>query len=152
MKNTVLFRASIARRMRGVTLLELMVVVVVIGVLAAVAIPSYRQYTMRSQRTEAKSALLRLQANQERFYFQNNSYTNDLTALGFPGGKSENGVYTLNVVHPTGAAVDFRATATPTAGGGSNGVNQTSDADCQQFSIDNAGVRGATPNAAGRCW
>ena len=52
------------RRQQGVTLLELMAVVMVIGVLGAIAIPSYRQYTMRAQRTEAKTALLQLATNQ----------------------------------------------------------------------------------------
>ena len=44
------------RRMAGVTLLELMIVVVVIAVLGAVAIPSYREYTRRAHRAEAKGA------------------------------------------------------------------------------------------------
>ncbi len=73
------------RRMAGVTLLELMAVVMVIGILGIIALPSYRQYVMRAQRTEAKTALLRLQTNQERFYLANRRYgaTADLAALGF---------------------------------------------------------------------
>jgi type IV pilus assembly protein PilE len=136
--------------MAGVTLLELMVVVVVIGTLSAIAIPSYRGYSMRAQRTEAKSALLQLAANQERFYLQNNTYTTDLTALGFIGGKTENGVYTLAV----GAAspTTFTASATPTTGGGANGVDQTKDTDCATFTIDAQGRTAATPDPAGNCW
>src|SRR5688572_26412563 len=44
------------RKIAGITLLELMAVVAVIGILGMIAIPSYRQYSMRAQRTEAKSA------------------------------------------------------------------------------------------------
>ena len=55
------------RSMLGVTLIELMTVVMVIGILGIVALPSYRQYTMRAHRTEAKSALLQLATNEERF-------------------------------------------------------------------------------------
>ena len=62
------------QRVRGVTLLELMAVVVVIGILSIVALPSYRQYVLRAQRTEAKSALLRLATNQERYYLGNRTY------------------------------------------------------------------------------
>ena len=62
------------RRMAGVTLLELMAVVVVIGILGMIALPSYRQYVMRAQRTDAKTALLQLQTNQERFYLSNRRY------------------------------------------------------------------------------
>ena len=134
----------------GVTLLELMVVVVVIGVLAAIAIPSYRQYSMRSQRVEAKSALLRLATNQERFYLQNNTYTNDLTALGFDAGTSDNGVYTLAI--GAADATAFTATATATPGGGTNGVNQSDDVDCVSFTINAQGIRTAAPNPAGNCW
>ena len=50
---------------QGVTLIELMVVVVVIGVLGVIAIPSYRQYSIRAQRVEAKAALLLLATAQE---------------------------------------------------------------------------------------
>jgi type IV pilus assembly protein PilE len=138
------------RNCSGVTLLELLIVVVIIAVLAMIAVPSYRQYTMRAHRTEAKTALLRLAANQERFYTQNNTYTSNLAALGFVGGATENGVYTLNI--GVADANTFQASATPTPGGGANGVDMSSDADCQTFTINAQGVRTATPDATGRCW
>jgi len=138
-------------RQRGITLLELMIVMVLIGTLAAIAIPAYRGYSMRAQRTEAKSALLRLAANQERFYLQNNTYTNDLNALGFPMGQTETGAYTIDfTVAPD--TVGFTARARPTPGGGANGVDQTRDTDCAEFTIDSQGVRTATPDTSGRCW
>ena len=137
-------------RQRGVTLIELMLVVFIIAVLGMIAVPSYRQYTIRAQRTEAKTALLRIATNQERFYLQNNTYTNDLAALGFPGGLSENGVYTLAV--PVANAQAFQATATPTPGGGVNGRNMTSDGDCAQFSLTSQGVKAAAPDPNNSCW
>lgn len=128
-----------------------MIVTVVIGTLAVIAIPAYRGYSMRAQRTEAKSALLRLAANEERWYLQNNTYTNDLNALGFPMGLSENGVYTIDfTVAPD--TVGFTARARPTPGGGSNGVDQTRDTECAVFTIDAQGVRTASPDPSGRCW
>lgn len=136
--------------MSGVTLLELMVVVVVVGILAAIAVPSYRQYTMRTHRVEAKSALLQLAANQERFYLQNNTYTTDLAALGFSGGATENRVYTLAIAAAN--TTTFTATATPTPGGGTNGVNQAADVDCASFTINAQGIRTAAPDPAGNCW
>ena len=64
-------KLSLKRQSQGVTLLELMIVVVIIGLLSIIAVPSYRQYSIRAHRTEAKTALIRLATNQERFYLQN---------------------------------------------------------------------------------
>jgi type IV pilus assembly protein PilE len=138
------------RKAAGVTLLELMIVVVVMGVLAVIGVPTYRQYMQRTHRTEAKSALLRIAAEQERFYLQNNTYTNNLAALGFPGAVSENAVYTLAI--PAANATAFTATATPRAGGGTNGVDQTGDAQCATFTINAQGIRTAAPNPNNNCW
>jgi type IV pilus assembly protein PilE len=135
-----------------VTLIEPIIVVIVVGILAALGMPTYRQYMQRTHRTEAKSALLRIAAEQERFYLQNvpPTYTNNLAALGFPGGLSENGVYTLAI--PVANATAFTVTATPTPGGGTNGVDQTGDAECASFTINAQGIRTAAPNPQNRCW
>ena len=135
---------------RGVTLIELMVVVVVIAILAMIAVPSYRQYSIRAQRTEAKTALLQIATNQERFYLQNNTYTNNLADLGFPGGVSEYGVYTLNI--PLANAITYQATATPTPGGGINGKDMTSDGECVQFNLNAQGLKTAAPDPNTVCW
>ena len=89
-------------------------------------------------------------AQQERFYLQNNTYTNNLAALGFAGGVSERGVYTLAITVANATA--FTAQATPTPGGGFNGVNQTVDAECTSFTINQQGIRTAAPNPNNRCW
>lgn len=136
------------RWMAGVTLLELMMVVVVVGILGAIAIPSYRAYTIRAHRTDAKNALLSLATSQERYYLANRTYGTlaQLAAAGYPT-TSEYGMYTLAVT--VSDATTFTATAVPAAGGGSNGVDMTQDTQCGSFSIDARGVRGASsPN----CW
>lgn len=135
-------------RIGGVTLVELMIVITILGILAAIAIPAYRGYTERVQRTEAKDALLQMQAQQERWYLNNNTYTNNLGALGFPGGCSENCVYTIDfTVAPD--TTGFTARAQPTAGGGTNGVDQNRDTACSWFTMDNRGVRAAESDG---CW
>ena len=64
------------RKMRGVSLLELMIVVVIIGLLAAISYPSYREFVERAKRTEARALLLQIAVDQERFYIQNSTFGN----------------------------------------------------------------------------
>lgn len=133
----------------GVTLIELMIVIVIIATLAAIAFPSYRAYQQRAHRTEAKSALLQVQADQERFYLENNQYTTDPTDLrSFDDNLSENGVYTLSITS-SNLAQGYTATAEPTSGGGENGVDMSDDTECAQFSITSEGARDATSDG---CW
>jgi len=128
---------------RGMSLIELMAVLLIIAILALIALPSYRGYMQRAQRTEAKDALVRLANNQERHYLQFNTYTADVTLLGFPAsGATDDGLYTVAVT-----AADrqgFTATATPAATGA-----MVADTECTWFSIDEAGNRSA---ASQSCW
>ena len=93
-------QSRLLHKMRGITLIELMIVIVVIGIMAAIAYPNYREFVARANRNEAKAALLRIATNQERFYLQNNSYTCDMTRLGFPVANTfvtDSQTYTVDV-------------------------------------------------------
>lgn len=133
--------------MLGLTLIELMTVVMVVGILGVIALPSYRHYVMRAQRTEAKTALLRLQTNQERFYLANRTYSGDADALGFAGDLTERGTYVLSIAGA--GASGFTATATPRPGAT---IDMTLDAECTSFSLTAQGVRSATGTDPARCW
>jgi len=151
MNNSAIAAMPLRRKMHGVTLLELMAVVIVIGVLAAIAVPSYRQYVMRAQRTDAKTALLQLQTNQERYYLTNRTYGTvaQLVAanlLNF-GGNSERGAYAITLANVSNTG--YTATATPRAGGA---FDMQGDTQCATFSIDAQGVRTATGTSAATCW
>lgn len=137
--------------LRGVTLIELLVVVIVIAILASIAVPSYRNYMIRTQRTEAKTALMQLQAAQEKFYLQNNAYTDQIAAAPPAGlgllAQTEGGRYAITVALGAGAQ-GYTATADPVAGGG-----QTDDTQCTQLSVTDTGVRGSTgPGGVDTCW
>ncbi len=51
----------------GFTLIELMVTISIIGVLMAIALPSYRQYVVRSNRVAAQSEMMNIAALLERY-------------------------------------------------------------------------------------
>lgn len=137
------------RKQLGVTLLELMLVVGLVALIAAIAVPSYRGYITRAQRTDATAALLRIAAAQEKFYLQNNTYTNNLTSLGV--ANTEHGWYSLNM-NSTASATGFTATATALTGS-----RQFRDSDCRSFTIAETGQRGAkksdgTTDNTETCW
>ncbi|MCB1624715.1 MAG: type IV pilin protein [Pseudomonadales bacterium] len=126
---------------RGVTLIELMIALVVVAILAAIAVPSYRSYILRAQRTEARTALLRVQAAQERFLLQQNRYATDAeleaappAGLGQPRTTEGNkyGIAIVNAATPT----EYNVTATALASGG-----QQDDSKCVLLRIDHNGVK-----------
>jgi type IV pilus assembly protein PilE len=59
---------------RGFTLIELMITVVIVAILAAVAIPSYRDYVIRSKIPEATSELANRRVMMEQFFQDNHTY------------------------------------------------------------------------------
>ncbi len=135
---------------RGVSLIELMTVVGIVAVLGVLAMGSYRNYGLRTNRTEGQTALLRIQVGEEKFFLQNNSYTVDIldpspAGLGV-GNASTNGYYTLTVVPGLTGTIATSFVATATAAG-----NQATDqAACRVFTIDDQGQR--TPPDASGCW
>ena len=67
-------------RVRGFSLIELMIVTAIVAILAAVAVPSYQNHIKKGKRADGKAYLLDLVSRQERFYTQFSSYTGVLTA------------------------------------------------------------------------
>lgn len=113
------------QKVRGFTLIELMIVVAVAGILAAIAYPSYTEYIRKSRRSEAISALSTIQQAQERWRTSNATYTSTLANV-WAGSTT---YYDLTVV--AGAtATAYTARATPKAG-----TSQAADAKCTQFSV-----------------
>jgi type IV pilus assembly protein PilE len=127
--------------MRGVTLLELMVVVVILGILTAIAYPSYRQFIERAKRTEARALLLRIAVDQERFYLQNNIFGNMADLQYDEPQITDSEAYSVTITSNT--ASDFSVTATYQLGG--------EEADkCLTFTLDGRGTKTSGPYTD--CW
>ena len=94
---------------KGLTLLEVMIVVAIIGILAAIAIPSYLKYVKRARRAEAFNALMTIHAAQEMYKAEHGVYTDNWSNL--PGCSSNMAKeYTIYLALSDG---NYTATAVP---------------------------------------
>ena len=59
---------------KGLTLIELLIVIAIIGILAAVAVPTYTGYMVRARRADAKTILEQVRAAQEMWRGEHGSY------------------------------------------------------------------------------
>ena len=127
--------------MRGLTLVEVLVVLVLAALLAGAALPSYQGQLRRAARADAVDALTRLQAAQERHRAAHGWYANQLSALGF-AATSMQGRYAIALA-PLGAE---RYQARAEARGA-----QSADGECAQLTLDvDQGFARQGPSA--RCW
>jgi type IV pilus assembly protein PilE len=153
---------NVNRRWRGVTLIELMIVVVIIGILAAISYPSYTRWVTETRRSDANIALSQLANDLEKFYSECGAYTNRITntprnctlpaaagaltagTLGRPNDLSPSDHYQLSITIP--AAGQYTITATP------RGQQLTNDTECATLTLTNTGQTGATGTNTARCW
>ena len=109
-----------ARRGRGFTLIEVMIVVAIIGFLAAIAYPAYTNHIRKGKRAEAKAKLLLVAQRLERAYTDNGTYVTDVAPLvGLTAGAT---VYSAD---NNDAYSAYRITVTPAAGGINTGYTIT---------------------------
>ena len=133
------------KKIRGFTLIELMIIVAIVAILAAIAYPSYIAQIQKSRRTDAKSALLAAAVQMQRYFTERNTFaTATLGPAGVFPNTSENGYYALTL---TGLdASTFTLNAAP--------IGAQSGDPCGTFTYNEQGaknVAGATKPAA-ECW
>jgi type IV pilus assembly protein PilE len=135
---------------RGVTLLEVLVVMLIAGILAALALPAYRQHLVRVNRSQATTLLYEIAAAQERFYLRHGSYTGNLGSaapLGLGLTVNTSTRYSFTVALAADGQT-YIASATPVRGGG-----QDADGECLVFSIDQRGRRAVSGTRdTAFCW
>lgn len=123
-------------RSKGMTLIEVMIVVVIVSILAAIAIPSYQSYVLETKRSEGTGELMRIMDLQERYYLNQfpPSYVEDLTELGLADPfKTENEYYSISAKACSGATIGNCVTLTATA--------QAEVADDGDLTLDSRGNR-----------
>jgi len=67
---------------KGFTLIELMITILVVAILASIAIPSYRQYVIRGNRTAAQAVMMEIATRQQQYFVANRTYA-EIEDLGF---------------------------------------------------------------------
>ena len=117
------------KRVKGFTLIELMIAVVVVSILAAIALPAYSNYVKRGKISEATSNLGSLRVSMEQYYQDNRTYQNAAgTACGVSMPTSPAVKYfSFSCTAPTADA--YTITATGQATGGMSGFVYTIDQD-----------------------
>jgi type IV pilus assembly protein PilE len=167
------------RRVRGFTLIDLMVAVAIVAILAAIAVPSYQAYVTRAKRASARTVLLETAQVMERQYTQSGCY-NYMTpaacqaqtgaAFSLPtttAPRDTRAAYAISVVYAGGgqAYTLFARPCGDSGAGCPTGSETFTDAGCGAFSLDSTGVRGAlvtfsgptatidsTAATLGQCW
>jgi type IV pilus assembly protein PilE len=133
---------------RGFTLIELLICVLIAGILATVALPSWRDVVIRTHRGDATAALYALASAQERYRLVHGRYAaqaGPAPPVGVGFDRSERGWYELRIEYAD--ANRFIASARP-----ATGSRQASDSACRILTINEVGVRGATPGPVEQCW
>lgn len=138
-------------KMKGMTLIELMIVIAVLGIIVAIGYPSYQDQVRKTRRAEGIGELLELADRMERHYADLGTYDqadgSDMTAAAIFRSTTTNGYYTLSVDAGTNN-VSYTVRATPTSKG-----NQNKDK-CNTFIINSLGNKSLSGNSIPleQCW
>lgn len=103
-------------RMRGFSLVELMVVIVIIGVLSAIAVPGYQEYLRKGNRSAAQQFMLTVANKEEAHLVDNRAYTATLGAggLGLTAPPELSGKYSIAIcIDPAVLTCAAAGTASP---------------------------------------
>ena len=144
-------RPGATRRVKGFTLIELMVGVAIVGLLAAMAYPAYTSSVLKGRRAEGRAALADLLQQQERYLTQTGSY------LSFAAGATGQPFKTFSGDNLARAAYQLGAMA---CGGGASirecvrvfAVPVAADADVGTLGMLSTGAKDCSGSRPELCW
>jgi type IV pilus assembly protein PilE len=149
-------KTALLKFQRGMTLIELMVVVAIVAIVFALAFPSYERYVVRTKRAVAQNALLQVADRQQQFFMDNKQFAANLTNLGFNANPfvvddegsatvaaDADAVYSVTLSNVT--QTTWTATAAPLHG------QLSRDTGCGSLSITQAGTK-ASSGGGTNCW
>ena len=135
-----------SNKIRGMTLVELLIVVSIVAILASVTLPSWNLQVQKARRADARNTLMLVQIEQGKYRADNGSYTSSMSALGLSAYNSTSRDY-YNVSIVSSSATAFVASAAPNTNGGQNGDS------CGTFAINQSGPDGSGSYASvSDCW
>ena len=142
------------RKIRGFTLVELMIVIAIIAILATIGFPMYQDYVKKVRRTDATSVLTEAAQFMERFYTANHRYHQDRagTAVAIPAdllkSPKEASVKFYNLSISAVDANSYTLLATPTGKQTGDGILTLTNTGARGWDQDNDGTVEASEN----CW
>ena len=133
------------KKIRGFSLIELMIAVVVVAIIASIAYPSYRENIRKTRRADAKSAIMDAAAKMERHYTQFGRYSATLANVGIAATSLES-FYSITATVTNPNSQTFTLTATR--------ANQQVGDNCGNYSIDQAQTKTVAGGSLGaaQCW